>query len=60
MGLPRFLTSGRFLTGIQIAGGIAGTVATVSVTKTILDDMKYIAPFVLGSVAILGTVYLVA
>ena len=60
MGLPRFLTSGRFLTGLQVAGGIAGTIGAVSVTKTILDDMKYIAPFVLGSAAILGTVYLVA
>jgi hypothetical protein len=41
MGLPRFLTSGRFLTGIQIAGGIAGTIATVSVTKTILGYEIY-------------------
>ena len=60
MGLPRFLTSGRFLTGLQVAGGIEGTIGAVSVRNTILDDMKYIAPFVLGSAAILGTVYLVA
>ena len=60
MVLPRFLTSDRFLTGLQIGGGVLGGVATISFTKTILDDMKYIAPFVLGSAAILGTVYLVA
>ena len=60
MGLPRFLTSGRFLTGLQIAGGVAGTIATVSVTKTILDDIKIIAQYALAGVAILGTVYLVA
>ena len=60
MGLPRFLTSNRFLTGLQVAGGIAGTIGAVSVTKTILDDIKIIAPYALAGVAILSTVYLVA
>ena len=60
MPLPRFLTSNRFLTGLQVAGGIAGTIGAVSVTKTILDDIKIIAPYALAGAAILGTVYLVA
>ena len=60
MPLPRFLTSNRFLTGLQVAGGIAGTIGAVSVTKTLLDDVKIIAPYALAGAAILGTVYLVA
>ena len=59
MNLPRFLSSGNLMTGLQVGGAVLGTVATVSATKTILGDVKEIAPFALAGVAIIGTIYLV-
>lgn len=59
MGLPKFLTGGNLMTGLQVAGGIAGTIGAVTVTKSLLDDVKEIAPFALAGVAMIGTVYLV-
>ena len=44
MNLPRFLSSGNLMTGLQVAGGIAGTIGAVTVTKSLLDDVKEIAP----------------
>ena len=59
MNLPKFLSSGNLITGLQVGGAVLGTIGTVTVTKTILDDVKQIMPFGLAGVAIIGTIYLV-
>ena len=59
MGLPKFLTGGNLMTGLQVAGGIAGTIGAVTVTKSLLDDVKEITPYALAGIGFLGTIYLV-
>ena len=48
MALPRFINSSNLLTGLQVGGAIAGTVGTIAVTKSITDDIKEFAPYILG------------
>ena len=60
MALPRFINASNVLTGLQAGGAIAGTVGTIAVTKSITDDIKEFAPYILGSTVILAGLYLVA
>ena len=58
MAFPKF-SSGNLMTGLQIGGAIAGTLGTVAVTKSLLDETKKLMPYILGGVGLLGTVVII-
>ena len=50
---------GNIMTGLQIGGSIVGGLATVSVTKSLLDEAIEIAPYVLGGTVMIGCVIII-
>jgi predicted acylesterase/phospholipase RssA len=54
--MPNF---GKLMTGLQIGGGIMGGLATVSVTKSLLDEAIEIAPYVLGGTVMIGSLIII-
>jgi len=50
---------GKLMTGLQIGGGIMGGLATVSVTKSLLDEAIEIAPYVLGGTVMIGSLIII-
>ena len=54
--MPNF---GKLMTGLQIGGGIMGGLATVSVTKSLLDEAIEIAPYVLGGTVMIGSIIII-
>ena len=50
---------GKLMTGLQIGGGIMGGLATVSVTKSLLDEAIEIAPYVLGGTVMIGSIIII-
>ena len=54
--MPNF---SNILTGLQIGGGIMGGLATVSVTKSLLDETLEIMPYALAGIGMLGTVVII-
>ena len=54
--MPNF---GRILTGMQIGAGVAGTLGTVAITKSLLDEAIEIAPYVLGGTVMIGSIIII-
>jgi hypothetical protein len=50
---------GKLMTGLQIGAGVAGTLGTVSITKSILDEAIEIAPYVLGGTVMIGSIIII-
>ena len=49
----------RILTGMQIGAGVAGTLGTVAITKSLLDEAIEIAPYVLGGTVMIGSIIII-
>ena len=58
MAFPKF-SSGNLMTGLQIGAGIAGTLGTVAVTKSILDEVIEIMPYALGGIGLIGSIIVI-
>jgi len=58
MAFPKF-SSGNLMTGLQIGGAIVGTLGTVAVTKSILDEALEIMPYAIAGIGLLGTVIII-
>ena len=43
------------MTGLQIGGAVAGTIGTVAVTKSLLDETKELLPYALAGVGLIGS-----
>jgi predicted acylesterase/phospholipase RssA len=54
--MPNF---GKLMTGLQIGGGIMGGLATVSVTKSLLDEAIEIAPYAIGGTVMIGCLIII-
>ena len=54
--MPNF---SNIMTGLQIGGVIMGGLATVSVTKSLLDETLEIMPYALAGIGMLGTVIII-
>jgi len=53
------LNLSNIVTGLQIGGGIMGGLATVSVTKSLLDETLEVAPYVLGGITMIGSLIII-
>jgi len=58
MAFPKF-SSGNLMTGLQIGGAIVGTLGTVAVTISILDEALEIMPYAIAGIGLLGTVIII-
>ena len=47
------------MTGLQVGGAVVGGLATVSVTKSLLDEAIEIAPYALGGITMIGCVIII-
>ena len=54
--MPNF---GNIMTGLQVGGAVVGGLATVSVTKSLLDEAIEIAPYALGGTVMIGCVIII-
>ena len=45
----------KIMSGLQIGGAVAGTLGTVAITKSLLDEAIEIAPYVLGGTVMIGS-----
>ena len=54
--MPNF---GNIMTGLQVGGALVGGLATVSVTKSLLDEAIEIAPYALGGTVMIGCVIII-
>ena len=54
--MPNF---GKLMTGLQIGGAVAGTLGTVAITKSLLDEAIEIAPYVLGGTVMIGSIIII-
>ena len=53
------LNLSNIVTGLQIGGGIMGGLATVSVTKSLLDEAIEIAPYALVGTVMIGSIIII-
>ena len=54
--MPNF---SNIMTGLQVGGAVVGGLATVSVTKSLLDEAIEIAPYALGGITMIGCVIII-
>ena len=54
--MPNF---GNIMTGLQVGGAVVGGLATVSVTKSLLDETLEIMPYALGGITMIGCVIII-
>ena len=53
------LNLSNIMTGLQVGGAVVGGLATVSVTKSLLDETLEIMPYALAGIGMLGTVIII-
>lgn len=49
----------KIMSGLQIGGAVAGTLGTVAITKSLLDEAIEIAPYVLGGTVMIGSIIII-
>ena len=54
--MPNF---GKLMTGLQIGAGVAGTLRTVAITKSLLDEAIEIAPYAIGGLGLIGSLIII-
>ena len=53
------LNLSNIVTGLQIGGAVVGGLATVSVTKSLLDETLEIMPYALGGITMIGSLIII-
>jgi len=49
----------KIMTGLQIGGAVAGTLGTVAITKSLLDEAIEIAPYAIGGTVMIGCLIII-